>query len=85
MPRQASSSFSSGPLLLLTRGCPLGPAPVLLPQVQLTRYNDEEYESLIRGSSGDWSREETDYLLEVRAYACGHASREASRPLCSIA
>lgn len=29
------------------------------------KYDDEEYETLIRPVSGDWSREETDYLLDM--------------------
>jgi len=29
------------------------------------RYDDEEYETLIKPVSGDWSREETDYLLDL--------------------
>ncbi len=35
------------------------------PQVQLLKYNDEEYDHLIRPDSGDWSRAETDYLMEL--------------------
>jgi len=34
-------------------------------QVQVWKYDDEEYETLIRPVSGDWSREETDYLIEL--------------------
>lgn len=34
-------------------------------QVQVWKYFDEEYETLIRPVSGDWSREETDYLLDM--------------------
>ncbi len=30
------------------------------------RYNDEEYKSLIKREAG-WSREETDYLLDMAA------------------
>jgi hypothetical protein len=40
---------------------------LLTQQIQLARYNDEEYDSLIKTlpSSHDWSREETDYLLSM--------------------
>lgn len=34
-------------------------------QVQLHKYNDEEWTSLILPESSDWSREETDYLLDM--------------------
>lgn len=31
----------------------------------MTKYDDEEWESLLKADSGDWSREETDYLFEL--------------------
>ncbi|GIL77196.1 hypothetical protein Vretimale_3151 [Volvox reticuliferus] len=34
-------------------------------KVQLYKYNDEEYDSLIRPESGNWTREETDYLYDL--------------------
>jgi hypothetical protein len=34
-------------------------------QVQLFRYDDEEWTSLIAPDSGDWTREETDYLVQL--------------------
>mmetsp|Transcript_29148 Transcript_29148/g.74368 ORF Transcript_29148/g.74368 Transcript_29148/m.74368 type:complete len:433 (-) Transcript_29148:246-1544(-) len=36
-------------------------------KIQLARYNDEEYDSLVKSlhSSHEWSREETDYLLTM--------------------
>lgn len=39
-------------------------APVPASQPPIPRYNDEEYKSLIKKEAG-WSREETDYLLEL--------------------
>ena len=40
---------------------PLAPLPL---QPTILRYNDEEYRSLIKKEAG-WSREETDYLMEL--------------------
>ncbi len=34
-------------------------------QIQLLKYNDEEYEHLINPDSKDWSRHETDYLMDL--------------------
>ncbi|GLC37387.1 hypothetical protein PLESTB_001592800 [Pleodorina starrii] len=34
-------------------------------KVQLYKYNNEEYDSLIRPESGNWTREETDYLYDL--------------------
>lgn len=34
-------------------------------QVVLFKYDDEEYESLIKADSGNWTRAETDYLFEL--------------------
>mmetsp|Transcript_8824 Transcript_8824/g.18876 ORF Transcript_8824/g.18876 Transcript_8824/m.18876 type:complete len:443 (+) Transcript_8824:44-1372(+) len=34
-------------------------------KIQLFKYTNEEYEALIRGDSGDWSKEETDYLFDL--------------------
>ncbi|GFR42025.1 hypothetical protein Agub_g2841, partial [Astrephomene gubernaculifera] len=34
-------------------------------KVQLYKYNDEEYDSLIKPESGNWSRAETDYLYDM--------------------
>ncbi|KXZ46822.1 hypothetical protein GPECTOR_40g556 [Gonium pectorale] len=34
-------------------------------KVQLFKYNDEEYKNLIQPESGNWSREETDYLYDL--------------------
>lgn len=41
-----------------------------VPQVQLVKYDDEEYDSLVRPydtgpNSGGWTREETDYLYDM--------------------
>mmetsp|Transcript_17347 Transcript_17347/g.29679 ORF Transcript_17347/g.29679 Transcript_17347/m.29679 type:complete len:437 (+) Transcript_17347:99-1409(+) len=33
-------------------------------KVQLSRYTNEEYDSLVKASSGDWSKAETDYLFD---------------------
>ncbi|KAG2495242.1 hypothetical protein HYH03_006515 [Edaphochlamys debaryana] len=34
-------------------------------KVQLMKYNAEEYDSLIRPDSGNWTKEETDYLYDL--------------------
>ena len=34
-------------------------------QVMLYKYDDEEWESLIKADSAGWSKEETDYLLDL--------------------
>jgi DNA methyltransferase 1-associated protein 1 len=33
--------------------------------VVLYKYDDEEWESLIKADSAGWTREETDYLLDL--------------------
>lgn len=67
-------------------------------QVQLYKYDDEEYESLIKADSGDWTREETDFLFELldrfdlrwpvitdRFEVCSHACMHVCirRPACA--
>eukprot|EP00798_Chlamydomonas_sp_ICE-L_P002573 gene2573-30959_t len=34
-------------------------------KVQMLRYSEEEWESIIKGDSGDWTRHETDYLFDL--------------------
>ncbi len=31
----------------------------------MLQYSDEEWESIIKGDSGDWSKMETDYLFNL--------------------
>lgn len=66
LPRRTAPS-SSPPPRKHTRS-PLPPSPFHSPlQVQLYKYNSEEYETLIKPESGaaGWGREETDYLFDL--------------------
>jgi DNA methyltransferase 1-associated protein 1 len=60
-PMHACNSRSPHELTLL----PSLATPMQPRQVQMYRYTQDEYDRLIAGDSGDWTKAETDYLMDL--------------------